>query len=96
MLPKCHKSKTAAASRHAEKIVPPKSFHFNTPKIQDLLQTLNIPHPLEQRIQVGRGFYDLKLIQRKGLSCSDYKKLVDNDSRVIRGMTPNDVERHVG
>ena len=81
--------------RLTEQVVPPKSFKFRTPKIQDLLKTLVIPHPLEQQIQTGQGFYDLRLVQKKALSCADYKKMVDKDSEAIKGLTPPQIERHV-
>lgn len=79
----------------AVKVVPPKSFRFQTPKIQELLKTLTIPHPLEQQIQTGRGFYDLRLTSKKALSCSEYKKKVDEDAKFIKGLTPQQIERQV-
>lgn len=83
------------ASCGCVKIVPPKSFRFKTPKIERLIDSLVIPHPLEQQIQVGRGFYDLKLVQRKALSAADYKRRVDSDAAVIRGKSSQEAERYV-
>lgn len=55
-----------------------------------------IPRPLEQQVQVGRGFYDLKLTQKKAMSVGEYRRLVEASGKTSRGKTTEEVEKLVG
>ena len=65
-------------------------------KLDEMLKKVVIPHPLEQQVFVGRDFYDLRLVQRKAMMMSEYKKLVDKDAQQIKGKTLLEVEQIVG
>jgi hypothetical protein len=75
-------------------VVPPSGFKFRSLDIEGI-KNLTIPRPLEQQVQVGRGFFDLKLMQRKAMLVRDYKNRVDRDSRAVRGMSTEQVEKIV-
>ena len=78
-----------------QKVIPPKSFKFKTPDFEELIKELNIPRPLEQKINIGRGFYDLHLTQKKGMTCQEYKAKVDNDAKCVKNKSHQEVERIV-
>jgi len=54
-----------------------------------------IPRPLEQQVQIGRGFYDLKLIQKKSIGLGEYKEMVEKDSKQTKNKSLNQIENQV-
>lgn len=56
---------------------------------------MSIPRPLEQQVLVGRGFYDLRLSQKKTMLIGEYCKMVDEAGKVARGKTTEAVEKVV-
>ena len=82
--------------RQPNQVIPPPNFKFKAMKLDEMLKKVIIPHPLEQQVFVGRDFYDLRLIQRKALQMSEYKRLVDKDAQQIKGKGLLEVEQMVG
>ena len=88
-------SRVQVVLRQFNQVIPPPSFKYNLLKIDNLMKTMPIPHPLEQQVFVGRDFYDLRLIQRKALLMGDYKKIVDKDALLIKGKSLVETEKFV-
>lgn len=82
--------------RQLKQVIPPPKFKFDAIKLEEMLRTVTIPHPLEQQVFVGRDFFDLRLIQRKAILMSEYKKLVDKDAQQLKGKGLLEVEQRVG
>lgn len=78
-----------------KKVIPPNSFKFDSISIEEALKIFVISRPLEQQIQIGRGFYDLKLVQKKAITLKQYKKLVDPNQKLIKGMSVPKIESFV-
>lgn len=77
------------------KVIPPSNFKFNAMSIEAMKKELTIPRPLEQQVLVGRGFYDLRLVQRKAMTVGEYKALVDKDAKLVKGKRVEEVEKQV-
>ena len=92
---KDQKSKQLVVPRYRKKIIPPIDFKFNTLSIQNALETTMIPRPLEQQVTIGRGFYDLNLIQKKSILLKDYQKLVEKDSNLAKNKPLIKIEENV-
>ena len=59
------------------------------------MDTFVIPRPLEQQVNVGRGFYDLKLVQKKSMGLREYKQMVEKDSKQTKNKSLNQIENQV-
>jgi hypothetical protein len=64
-------------------------------KIDTLKSEVVIPRPLEQQVLIGRGFFDLKLLQKKAMSVGEYKKTVEATEPPTRGKSTEAIEKDV-